>query len=94
MRKISTTRAAGPRIRTPDQRLRVFISSTLGELAPERRVGARMVALEALTRLARLHETGVKRDDARRRLRSVVDSFTEGLDTFQVTAAKSVLGDV
>src|SRR5262249_57390290 len=26
-----------PSIRTPDRRLRVFISSTLGELAPERR---------------------------------------------------------
>ena len=34
---ISTSRAADPRIRTPDQRLRVFISSTLGELADERR---------------------------------------------------------
>ncbi|HSL24951.1 MAG TPA: DUF4062 domain-containing protein, partial [Acidimicrobiia bacterium] len=26
----------GSGIRTPDQRLRVFVSSTLGELAPER----------------------------------------------------------
>ncbi|HEX4821991.1 MAG TPA: DUF4062 domain-containing protein, partial [Acidimicrobiales bacterium] len=33
---IGSTRAADPRIRTPDQRLRVFISSTLGELAQER----------------------------------------------------------
>src|SRR5262250_1721532 len=31
-------------IRTPDQRLRVFVSSTLGELAPERRA-----AREAIT---------------------------------------------
>jgi hypothetical protein len=54
---------------------------------------ARMVELEALTRLATLHRTGVKGDDARRRLRSVVDAFTEGFDTLQMTAAKSALGD-
>jgi hypothetical protein len=31
-------------IRTPDQRLRVFVSSTLGELADERAAVARAVA--------------------------------------------------
>src|SRR5262249_37942590 len=31
-----TDRGAAPVIRTPDQRLRVFVSSTLGELADER----------------------------------------------------------
>jgi|SRR6266536_46214 len=31
-----TARQAAPVIRTPDQRLRVFVSSTLGELADER----------------------------------------------------------
>ena len=36
-------------IRTPDQRLRVFVSSTLGELAPERRVVARAIAALRLT---------------------------------------------
>src|SRR5215831_15892719 len=35
-----------PAIRTPDQRLRVFVSSTLGELAPER-----AAAREAVTQL-------------------------------------------
>src|SRR5215469_15907275 len=34
---------------TPDQRLRVFVSSTLGELAPERRVVARAIAALRLT---------------------------------------------
>src|SRR6516165_4747833 len=36
-------------IRTPDQRLRVFVSSTLGELAPERRAVARAIAALRLT---------------------------------------------
>ena len=36
-------------IRTPDQRLRVFVSSTLGELAPERRAVARAVSALRLT---------------------------------------------
>src|SRR5215813_11625127 len=36
-------------IRTPDQRLRVFISSTLGELADERRAAAAAVSALGLT---------------------------------------------
>jgi hypothetical protein len=36
-------------IRTPDQRLRVFVSSTLGELAPERRAVARAISSLRLT---------------------------------------------
>ena len=36
-------------IRTPDQRLRVFVSSTLGELAVERRAVARAVTALRLT---------------------------------------------
>ena len=36
-------------IRTPDQRLRVFVSSTLGELADERRVAERAVSALGLT---------------------------------------------
>jgi predicted ATPase len=36
-------------IRTPDQRLRVFVSSTLGELAAERRAVARAIAALRLT---------------------------------------------
>ena len=36
-------------IRTPDQRLRVFVSSTLGELAEERRAVARAISALRLT---------------------------------------------
>ena len=36
-------------IRTPDRRLRVFVSSTLGELAEERRAVARAVSALRLT---------------------------------------------
>jgi predicted ATPase len=39
----------GAAIRTPDQRLRVFVSSTLGELAAERRVVERAIAALRLT---------------------------------------------
>jgi len=38
-----------PVIRTPDQRLRVFVSSTLGELADERRVVSRAISTMRLT---------------------------------------------
>ena len=38
-----------PVIRTPDQRLRVFVSSTLGELAAERRAVARTISALRLT---------------------------------------------
>src|SRR5215813_14814407 len=44
-RSIEASRAA-PVIRTPDQRVRVFVSSTLDELAPER-----AAAREAITQL-------------------------------------------
>ncbi len=36
-------------IRTPDQRLRVFVSSTLGELAAERRAVSRAITALRLT---------------------------------------------
>jgi hypothetical protein len=36
-------------IRTPDRRLRVFVSSTLGELAPERRAVSRAISALRLT---------------------------------------------
>lgn len=36
-------------IRTPDQRLRVFVSSTLGELAPERQAVSRAISALRLT---------------------------------------------
>jgi predicted ATPase len=52
----------GPRdetvIRTPDQRLRVFVSSTLGELAEERRAVSRAVSALRLTPL--MFETGAR----------------------------------
>jgi hypothetical protein len=45
-------------IRTPDQRLRVFVSSTLGELAEERRTVARAIAALRLTPV--LFEAGAR----------------------------------
>ncbi len=45
-------------IRTPDQRLRVFVSSTLGELAAERRAVAR--AIEALRLTPVMFEAGAR----------------------------------
>ena len=45
-------------IRTPDQRLRVFLSSTLGELAPERRAVAR--ALSSMRLTAVMFEAGAR----------------------------------
>src|SRR5215213_284422 len=45
-------------IRTPDQRLRVFVSSTLAELAPERAAVAR--ALDALWLTRVMFESGAR----------------------------------
>jgi predicted ATPase len=45
-------------IRTPDQRLRVFVSSTMGELAEERRVVARAISALRLTPV--LFEAGAR----------------------------------
>ncbi|MCZ2828985.1 DUF4062 domain-containing protein [Modestobacter sp. VKM Ac-2986] len=47
-------------IRTPDRRLRVFVSSTLGELAAERQAVARAVAALRLTSV--MFETGARPD--------------------------------
>lgn len=47
-----------PDIRTPDQRLRVFVSSTLGELAPERRAVSRAISTLRLTPV--LFEAGAR----------------------------------
>src|SRR6266487_193711 len=44
--RLAAMSAASPVIRTPDQRVRVFVSSTLDELAPERQA-----AREAITQL-------------------------------------------
>jgi predicted ATPase len=53
-----TVTAAKTDIRTPDQRLRVFVSSTLGELAEERAAAAR--AIEALRLTPVLFELGAR----------------------------------
>ncbi|MGE5857862.1 MAG: DUF4062 domain-containing protein, partial [Solirubrobacterales bacterium] len=45
-------------IRTPDQRLRVFVSSTLGELAPER--AAVRAAIEQLRLAPVMFELGAR----------------------------------
>ncbi|MDB5077004.1 MAG: ATPase-like protein [Chloroflexi bacterium] len=50
--------AAGVSIRTPDQRLRVFVSSTLEELAPERAATREAIAQLRLTPI--LFETGAR----------------------------------
>ena len=49
---------ADPAIRTPDQRLRVFVSSTLRELAPERR--AVRAAIEQLNLAPVMFELGAR----------------------------------
>jgi hypothetical protein len=46
-----------------------------------------MIELEALTRLATLRRA----EDTRHRLRRLYATFTEGLDTPQLTAARAVL---
>ncbi len=46
---MTTEQRASEAIRTPDQRLRVFVSSTLSELAPERAVVARSISALGLT---------------------------------------------
>lgn len=55
---IGTAPPIAPVIRTPDQRLRIFISSTLGELAPER------IAIKAA--IERLHLAPVMFEDGAR----------------------------
>jgi TolB-like protein/Tfp pilus assembly protein PilF len=55
---ISTDGEMGVRILTPDQRLRVFVSSTLQELAPER--AAARTAIESLQLIPVLFETGAR----------------------------------
>lgn len=53
--------------------------------------GARMVELQALTRLATLHRGGPAGDDTLRRLRELYDTFTEGFATPQLRAAEATL---
>jgi len=58
-------------IRTPDQRLRVFVSSTLGELAPERRIARR--AIEALRLTPVMFELGARPHPARALYRAYLE---------------------
>ena len=51
-------RAVDPVIRTPDQRLRIFVSSTLKELEPERR--AVRAAIERLRLAPVMFELGAR----------------------------------
>ena len=53
-----TERAIDPMIRTPDQRLRIFVSSTLKELEPERR--AARAAIERLRLAPVMFELGAR----------------------------------
>ncbi|MET0781910.1 MAG: DUF4062 domain-containing protein [Microbacterium sp.] len=64
------TVAAG-RIRTPDQRLRVFVSSTLKELAPERR--AARAAIERLALAPVMFELGARPHPPRELYRAYLD---------------------
>jgi hypothetical protein len=58
-------------IRTPDQRLRVFVSSTLGELAAERRAVSRAIAALRLTPV--LFELGARPHPPREVYRAYLD---------------------
>lgn len=60
-----------PRIRTPDQRLRVFVSSTLGELADERQAARRSV--EQLRLAPVMFELGARPHPPRALYRSYLD---------------------
>ncbi len=61
----------GPAIRTPDQLLRVFVSSTLGELAAERR--AARVAIEQLHLAPVMFELGARPHPPRKLYRSYLE---------------------
>jgi predicted ATPase len=54
---------------------------------------ARMVELEALTRLLVVRRGNAREQDTLRRLRDCYEWFTEGLDTKQLVAARAVLED-
>lgn len=63
--------ATGPVIRTPDQLLRVFVSSTLGELAAERR--AARTAIEQLRLAPVMFELGARPHPPRKLYRSYLE---------------------
>src|SRR5258708_8804829 len=63
-------------IRTPDQRLRVFVSSTLGELGAER--GAARAAIEQLRLVPRMFASGARPPPAQ----AAVQGYLEPADLF------------
>ncbi|WP_210481316.1 DUF4062 domain-containing protein [Naasia sp. SYSU D00948] len=74
---MSTAEAsANQRIRTPDQRLRVFVSSTLQELAPERKAARR--AIERLSAAPVMFELGARPHPPR----SLYRAYLEQSDIF------------
>jgi predicted ATPase len=62
-------------------------------IATASRRGARMIEIQALSRLATLRQDRAKHDTIQR-LRELYDTFTEGLDSPQLQAAKALLGQV
>ena len=66
-----TDGGSGPRIRTPDQRLRVFVSSTLKELEPERR--AARAAIERLKLAPVMFELGARPHPPRQLYRAYLE---------------------
>ncbi len=71
-----TAARRGARIRTPDQRLRVFVSSTLGELADERKAARR--AIERLSAAPVMFELGARPHPPR----SLYRAYLEQSDIF------------
>ncbi|WP_210505911.1 DUF4062 domain-containing protein [Naasia sp. SYSU D00057] len=71
-----TASSSRVRIRTPDQRLRVFVSSTLGELAAERKAARR--AIERLSAAAVMFELGARPHPPR----SLYRAYLEQSDIF------------
>jgi class 3 adenylate cyclase len=67
----TTSRQEHPRILTPDQRLRVFVSSTLHELAPER--AAARAAIDSLNLTPILFELGARPHPPRELYRSYLE---------------------
>ena len=59
------------------------------DVAHER--GLRMAELQAATKLATLHRGTPREQASLQQLRDVYDSFTEGHDTAQLVAARTVL---
>ena len=55
------------------------------------RVGARMTEVQAATQLVHLHAGGAGEAEARERLRTVLDGFTEGFDAAPLVAARTAL---